>query len=132
MRKEVAVWWTKLGMWLITTVVIVWDVFLAADKIPGNTISEVAGLGWAWTYSTLPLAYGVLTGHLFWHVREKPSYRLFKLFALIAIGGASIFLDFLDLYDVIPIVPVLIGVPLGRLGWPQYFSLGHPLFVWKR
>ncbi len=52
------------AMLLITVGLILWDVFLAADKEPGNTISEViqqASKRW-WI---IAYGWGVLAGHFF-------------------------------------------------------------------
>jgi hypothetical protein len=76
--------------------------------------------------------WGGLTGHLFWIARGKIEWQWVRLGALIALTIVVIVLDFVDLYDIIPIVPAAIGVPLGRLGWPQVWETNHPLFLWKR
>lgn len=45
-----------------------WDVYVAANKDSGDTISEV--LLWVSKHPVLPFALGVVMGHLFW-----PQYR---------------------------------------------------------
>jgi uncharacterized membrane protein len=42
-----------------------WDIVVAVNKIPGDTISEIV-LGYARSSPIIPFAFGVLMGHLFW------------------------------------------------------------------
>lgn len=123
---------TKVVIWVAMAVLIGWDI--VAISIGGGkaTISQIFGMGWSWSYTTLPLSWGVLTGHLFWVARGNIAYRWIRIGALVALAVVSIILDVVDLYDIVPIVPAMLGVPLGRLGWPQSWPEGHPLLVWKR
>jgi hypothetical protein len=50
---------------------IAWDVYLAADAVPGNTWSEVMRSAGS-RYPLLPWLLGVLLGHLF-HPRDQPE-----------------------------------------------------------
>lgn len=46
---------------------VIWDIALALDKIPRNTISQaIVDLSRKW--SVVPFAIGVLCGHWFWPV----------------------------------------------------------------
>jgi len=122
---------TKIFMAVVLAVIIGWDIIAAVWGEGCATISCIGGKTWSYSYSTIPLAWGVLTGHLFWVTRGKIKWQWFRIAALVAVAGASIILDVVDLYDVIPILPGMIGVPLGRLLWPQSWPTGHPLLVWK-
>lgn len=121
----IAAKWTKLSLWMILGGIIVWDILLV---VFGVTISEVGGLRWSYAYSTIPLAWGVLTGHLLWHARSQQNHKWLRLGCLGFIGGCSIVLDISNVYDIIPIVPAASGVPLGRLLWAQVTK--EPLFRW--
>ncbi len=125
---KTAIEWTKLTLWALTAAVIAWDIVLAV-AFPGATISEVGGLGWSYAHSTIPLGWGVLTGHLLWHARRRQSYRLLRIAGLSAIGLVALVLDVIDCYDAVPIVPAASGVPLGRLLWAQVTD--RPLFRWR-
>lgn len=46
-------------------VLIVWDLIVATDGKPGNTISEIT-LYYARRHPVIPFALGVIMGHLFW------------------------------------------------------------------
>lgn len=48
---------------------IAWDVVVAMNPTPGDTISEIT-LAFAMRHPALPFAVGVVCGHLFW-----PQYR---------------------------------------------------------
>jgi len=128
---EKAILITKIVILVATAILIGWDIVVAIWGPDCSTISCILGKTWAYQHSTLPFAWGVLTGHLFWITRGKIVWMWFRIIALVALAGASTILDIVDLYDVIPILPVMIGVPLGRLLWPQSWPEGHPLMVWK-
>ena len=129
--KQKLITLTKAFICVALGIIIVYDIIAIALGGGEATISHIGGATWSYQHSTIPLAWGALTGHLLWITRGKIIYQWFRLSALLAIVGASIILDVVDFYDVIPILPAMIGVPLGRLGWPQSWSSGHPLFVWK-
>jgi hypothetical protein len=122
---------TKVFMWAALAIIIGYDIVAVSLGGGEATISQIGGAGWAYHHSTIALVWGALTGHLFWITRGKIEWKWFRLIALVAVVGASVILDVVDFYDVIPILPALIGVPLGRLGWPQSWPSGHPLFIWK-
>jgi len=130
MTREKVILFTKIFILVSFTIIVGVDIWLAANGFYGDTISEVTQ-AYSWRWATIPLAYGVLTGHLFWYIRGSVSWKWGRIICLWVVAAASITLDVVDLYDVIPILPAAIGVPLGRLGWPQSWPKGHPLFVWK-
>jgi hypothetical protein len=47
-----------------------WDIYVAANPTPGDTISEIT-LAFAQKHPVLPFALGVIMGHLFWPQRVK-------------------------------------------------------------
>ncbi len=53
----------------IVLVAIVWDIVVAVNRTPGDTISELT-LSWAHEHPVLPFCIGIVVGHLFW-----PQYR---------------------------------------------------------
>jgi len=55
---------------IVTTGLIVWDIFVAWTPVKGDTISEVV-LTTAHKNPSLPFAFGVLMGHLFWAQNVK-------------------------------------------------------------
>jgi len=61
--------WTVAGMALVFLSVIAWDIRLAFDGVPGNTISGVVmgeALQHPWVALVVVFALGVLCGHFFW------------------------------------------------------------------
>ncbi len=123
---------TTIFILVILSAIIGFDIVMVITDEPNDTISEVFGKDWSWRFSTLPLAWGIITGHLFWIARGTIRWKWIRLAAMLAVVGASIVLDVIDPYDVVPIVPVMIGIPLGRLGWPQGYESDRSLFVWKK
>lgn len=108
---------------IVATVVvwIAWDIYAAANSVPGDTESEMIRL-FANRHPFLPLAMGVLMAHFFWNVRAS-SFRLSRLatyvgLPLVGIVGAGLdaagFLPWVH-----PLAPFVIGIFLGRLLWPQ-------------
>ncbi len=117
------------GCLAATLGLILWDVFLAIDEIPHNTISELlrdAALRHWW----IPMAWGFLGGH-FW-LNADPAKRpaWVKKPGLPVFGGATFALDvgigFLLVQQNL-VVPVwfsgllfmLVGPVLGWWFWPQ-------------
>lgn len=49
----------------VTVLLIAWDIYAAANKERGDTISEVV-LGFARRHPVIPFLLGVLAGHLLW------------------------------------------------------------------
>ncbi len=120
-------WWklgTKLAIWISTAGLIVWDIVVAANRESGDTISEIM-LAWSSDLWTIPIAWGVLTGHLMWPDAKPPLPLWARLTGLIGTGVLGILADILQEtavipdYNVIPIIPVLAGIVLGHFFWPQ-------------
>ena len=44
---------------------VVFDLYMAANNVPGDTISEVVR-SWAARHPVIPFAFGVVMGHFFW------------------------------------------------------------------
>ena len=59
---------TKIIMATCAGILIGWDVYVAVNGVPGDTISELT-LGWAQNHPIIPMAVGVVCGHLFWPQR---------------------------------------------------------------
>jgi len=121
---------TKLFIWIAFGVIVVLDLYWASNGVAGDTISEVTK-AYSWQWQTIPVAYGVLTGHLFWGHHGPVALRWVRYLGICVLVATLVTLDVVDWLDVIPIFPVLIGIPLGRLLWPQEIKAGSWL-VWKR
>lgn len=130
--KQTMITVTKIFIWVALATIIVFDIVAVSVGGGDATISDIMGATWAYSHSTIPFTWGGLTGHLFWITRGEVRWRGVRLAVLISLVLWSIVLDFIDFYDVIPILPAAIGIPLGRLGWPQTWPSGHPLLIWKR
>lgn len=124
------IWFTKLFMWVVLTICVGFDIYWAANAVRGDTISEVTK-AYSWKWATIPIAYGVLTGHLFWSAFGEIRWHHARLVVLGLVGVAAVTLDFLDYYDMMPILPLVPAIALGRLLWPQAVSAKQALFVWK-
>ena len=109
-----------------TVVLLVWDVIVANNSAPDDTISELLrDLSHSW-YS-LPGILGIIMGHLFWN-RPQPSYeerlRRFR-FVVLPLGGIMIGRDLLNLAVPLPEVPHAnlatfgIGFVIGAVWWSQ-------------
>lgn len=131
MKEKIALI-TTVFMVVVLTIIIGWDIIAAIWGEGCATISCIGGKTWSFDWATIPLAWGVLTGHLFWITRGKIERMWIRILVLALVAVSSIVLDVLDFYDILPILPAVLGVPLGRLLWPQSWPQGHPLVVWKR
>lgn len=123
-------WYTKLFLWVMMSICIGFDIYWAANAPSGDTISEVTK-AYSWKWTTIPLAYGVIAGHLFWSAFGEIKWHHQRLIVLACLGVWSVVLDAIDLYDMMPVIPLVPGVVLGRLLWPQSMSAKQALFVWK-
>lgn len=105
---------------LITTGgLIAWDIFVAIEPTPHDTISEVV-LSYLRRHPFIPLAMGVLVGHLSWPWSAASSFKLWLVLGLCAAGVAFLVLDIIRLLPgQWPIVYVLAGILLGHFLWPQ-------------
>jgi hypothetical protein len=122
---------TKLFIWVVMTVAIGLDVYWAINDVPGDTISEVTK-GYSWKWATIPVSFGVLTGHLFWSTFGTVKWKYYRLAVLWGIGLVVVAADILNLYDVMPIIPLVPSILLGRLLWPQPVASSQPLVMWNR
>ena len=60
-----------IGILLVTGVIfIVWDLYVAANPTPGDTISEVI-LDFSRRHAMIPFVFGVLMGHFFWPQKSE-------------------------------------------------------------
>lgn len=58
--------WITIGVLAACAAVLIgWDIWVAVNDTPGDTISELA-LAFAGKHPILPFAVGVIVGHLFW------------------------------------------------------------------
>ena len=118
---------TKYTMFIILALIVGYDVVVAYNPWRGDTISEVT-LGAALRSLTIPAAWGIITGHLFWPGTKRPAVWTVLTFfaAVLAIvipldilvwrGRRWGWLTFLHGW---PIMTVLVFIPLGRLFWQQ-------------
>lgn len=108
---------TKVAMLSAAVVLLSWDIYAAVNSTKGDTISELQRT-WAWNWPTLPYAWGVVLGHLFWNVKTlRNKWRNIKV-----LWGTSIAVLLVDVFwvnDIMPIIPALGGIVLGRILWPQ-------------
>lgn len=62
---------TTIVVLAVTAAVLVgWDVYVATNDEPGDTISELV-YAWSTDHLLVPVAFGVLVGHFFWPQRRK-------------------------------------------------------------
>ena len=117
-----------------TALLIGYDIFVAIEPTPGDTISAVL-LNCAWSHSVIAWYWGGLSGHLFWpmtlhHKEVAPipfapwmfPWRTYKWVALAILILVTISLTVLDIAGKLPIHPAALlvaGIPAGHLGWPQ-------------
>ena len=114
---------TKLITAIIVCAAIVgligWDIFVAANPVPGDTISEVF-LAFTYKHPFASFAFGVLSGHLTWPRTTNSDHKWTILVSLIAVAIATLVLDLSGILPkMLPIIPLLIGIPIGHLLWPQ-------------
>lgn len=91
---------------------IVWDIIVAVNTVPGDTISEIV-LAFSERQPFLPFAVGFVCGHLFWSNRKRQETWV------PIVAGVVSFLGSLFVPNVIPVIPFLVGLPLGHFLWPQ-------------
>ena len=61
---------TGYGMLATAVGLTVWDIIVASNDTDGDTISEII-LGFAGDWPIIAVAFGVLSGHLFWPQTKK-------------------------------------------------------------
>jgi len=105
--------WVMLGA---TVGLIGFDIAAALLDPQGDTISQLIR-DWAWRWHVLPYAWGVLTGHLFFH-RDAPVLPVG--IALLVLGGCIwVFAQIFAEANLTPVVPICVGVVMGWWFWPQ-------------
>ena len=118
---------TKYAMFIILALIVGYDVVVAYNPWRGDTISEVT-LGAALRSLTIPAAWGIITGHLFWPGKKRPPvWSVLTFFGIVLSfcipldilvwkGLRWQWLMFIHAY---PIMTVLVFIPLGRVFWQQ-------------
>jgi hypothetical protein len=126
---------TIIALLAIVGGLIFYDIYLAANKVDGDTISEITA-HYAKRSMFLPIALGILIGHFLWPSTWVVSGWV-TLGTLIALGGTALGFDLYEIfkggiYDFtmrtipflrqFPIIIFTVGVFIGRLVWPQHIS----------
>ena len=117
-----------------TAAIIGYDIFIAIEPTPGDTISAIL-LNIAGAHPVIAWFWGGLGGHLFWPMKLygkavtpipfmdwSVSWRTYRTVGLIILILLTISLLVLDVAGKLPIHPALllvIGVPAWHWGWPQ-------------
>jgi hypothetical protein len=93
-----------------------WDVVVALNTVPGDTISELMQeVGYR--VRAIPLALGVVMGHLFFpgkHERPAPAWLTLGILG-VAVGS----FDLAFPLKFSPAYPFAVGLPVGWALWPQ-------------
>lgn len=100
-----------------TAALIGWDIYVASNGVRGDTISEII-LATSRQIWTLPLALGIVVGHLMWPT-TTPRSGWASASILMAVGAIGIMLDVIGHPQVMPAVPFAIGALIGHFGWGQ-------------
>jgi hypothetical protein len=122
---------TKLFIWVCFTIIVAVDIYWAANGTLGDTISEVTKY-YSYQWLTIPVAHGVLTGHLFWPIRGPITHKWGRIACLWMLTLAVIVLDIVSYVDVFPVIPNVIAIGLGRLLWPQSVPEGTLIYRWTK
>ena len=101
----------------VTAGLIGWDIYVAANEPRGDTISEII-LATSRIYSSLPVALGVVVGHLLWP-SPRPAKPWTTVSILSAVAAIVIMLDVVGHPSVMPAIPFAIGALIGHFGWGQ-------------
>lgn len=107
---------------------IAWDVVVAVNDVPGDTISEIV-LSWTGRFCVIPFAAGALMGHIFWTLKKKSS-RWITIPMLFAVTACWLVWDIAVVCKISenicrnwlerhPIVPLLVGTVCGHFLWGQ-------------
>lgn len=103
-----------------------WDIIVAINDTPGDTISEIV-LEFSIKWWILPWAFGVLIGHLFWPGNHLKYFTYWgSKFVLIISGLVLLLLNALIIEctdfendGYLSIIMVIVGILWGRALWPQ-------------
>jgi hypothetical protein len=125
MRSQ-TVFYTTIIMVLVSAILVGWDLFVATNKVKGDTISEILQqIGQSHPF--VPFAFGVLLGHFFW-VGEPALVPWQQVAALLCSSFVCFLVDFLYIRGFVdalcilyhqPIIISLFGILCGRIIWPQ-------------
>lgn len=115
---------TKVLLYIVAAVLIAFDIYLASDKTPGNTYSEVIR-NWAVINPLLPYAFGVLGGHFFL-LRDSALFGQPNSVVLLGWTGIvflMVGIAFRGFGLVMPAwIPLVLGVVAGHYLWPQHIG----------
>lgn len=111
---------TKTIILFFACVLLIWDVVVAINTVPGDTISEVVA-GWSWRWQSVPFGVGVIAGHLCWPAgyARKPKAKRKRVQILWLVGFAVIVADIWLVGELMPAFPLVAGILAGRLFWAQ-------------
>lgn len=108
---------TIVAIAVAAALLIIWDFKVASNAVAGDTISELM-LEYARGHAWLPLAWGILTGHLFLPL-YGPRPRLLRGWRGLGASAAVVAAVAWWGPQVPPLAALAAGVPLGRLLWGQ-------------
>lgn len=129
---------------IITTIIILaatlgligYDIWVAIESTPNDTISWIM-LSNSLKHPIIAWLWGGLTGHLFWpmsrygsnHIYPIPfcdvdvsakTYRWVALSVLIVLTITLLVLDISSKLTIHPAIVLVLAIPAGHFGWPQY------------
>ena len=108
---------TSVIIAVVSILIIVFDIWLATNDTPGDTISDVV-LGWAYKVSIVPYLAGMLMGHLFIPRKNTISMKhITRISILGGIGLSTLLLMFISWYH--PSIPLIVGIATGAIFWAQ-------------
>lgn len=119
---------TKAILLLFACVLLLWDVVVFLNAIPGDTISEVVA-GWSWRCQSVPLGVGVVAGQNRWPAvyARKRSKKRCRVRLLWVLGAVALAADIWLVGQMMPAFPMVVGIVAGRLLWAQAPHPRRPL-----
>lgn len=108
---------------IVIILLVAWDIYVAIEPTPRDTISKIA-LDSVTKHPSIAVLIAIVMGHLFWPMAKmvgtETSYWKYTVPILAALWIGSVVLDILGMLPrVSPILYILIFVPLGHYLWPQ-------------
>lgn len=103
-------------MIVVIAIVVGWDLVVAVNSIKGDTISEIIQKI-SYEHPVVPLIFGTLGSHFFW--AGKPLFDHYSRYLILIGIGIATAIAGIWTVSICPLWPILIGIPLGRLLWPQ-------------